>query len=267
MAYQLKAHILICAQITCLTGLHIGGSEERCAVGSADHPVIRDGASGNPYIPGSSLKGKLRSLLEWTFGKIDEDGRAHGRSCRDADCAVCRMFGAAWDDGEPERPRRGPTRVLVRDAFLSADTLARVQEGRAFPTEQKAEIRLNRITAESTVRLVERVPKGAQFDFEVLYGIYDLGDGGQTDIDNLTHLYTAFALLEAGALGGGSSRGAGRIALERVRATIKSVSEYQAQAAGHVVDWPTITGRCAAELAAAVRDALGLPPGAGASAS
>ncbi len=258
MAYQFKAHIMIRGQITCLTGLHIGGSEEQFAVGGPDNPVIRDSVSGAPYIPGSSLKGKMRSLLEWTLGKIEPDGRVHGRSCRDSACAICRIFGSSRRGATAETPVIGPTRLLVRDAFPAAETLERCQAGGLFVTEQKSENRLNRITAEVTPSLLERVPRGAQFDIDMLYGIYDLGDGGLMDIENLKYIYTAFELLEAGALGGGGSRGSGKIAIENLRATIKSGQNYQAQAAGDSVDDTLVTGRRLDDLLAAIRGKLGL---------
>ena len=107
MTYQFKAHIFITGQITCVTGLHIGGTEEGYDIGGMDNPVLRDTMSGYPYIPGSSLKGKMRSMLEWTLGKIESDGRVHGRSCQDSACAICRIFGSPADRRSRESEAAG----------------------------------------------------------------------------------------------------------------------------------------------------------------
>jgi CRISPR-associated protein Csm3 len=256
MDYQFKAHIVIRGQLTCLTGLHIGGSEERYAIGGPDNPVIRDTASGLPFIPGSSLKGKMRSMLEWTLGKIEPDGSVHGSSCQDSACVICRLFGASTDRHRQEGQEIGPTRLLIRDAFLAEDTVNRFQDGGLFLTETKAENRLNRITAEAEPHYIERVPQGAQFDIEMIYGIYDLGDGGTGDVENLKQVYTAFELLEASVLGGGGSRGSGKVAIDNLQAIIKTGPDYQAHASGESVEWTTVTGRHAGDLIVAIREKL-----------
>jgi CRISPR-associated protein Csm3 len=51
------------------TGLHIGGGGETLDIGGVDKPVIRDPLSNQPYLPGSSLKGKMRSILERLHNK------------------------------------------------------------------------------------------------------------------------------------------------------------------------------------------------------
>jgi CRISPR-associated protein Csm3 len=56
--------LLIKGEIEVVTGLHIGGSSSYSAIGAVDSPVVRDSVTGNPIIPGSSLKGKMRALLQ-----------------------------------------------------------------------------------------------------------------------------------------------------------------------------------------------------------
>ena len=46
------------------TGLHIGGGGENLNIGGLDKPIIRDPLTQYPYLPGTSIKGKLRSILE-----------------------------------------------------------------------------------------------------------------------------------------------------------------------------------------------------------
>ena len=57
------AKIKITAVLKVLTGLHIGDNSGYAPIGALGIPVIRDSYSGDPFIPGSSLKGKMRSLL------------------------------------------------------------------------------------------------------------------------------------------------------------------------------------------------------------
>jgi CRISPR-associated protein Csm3 len=255
---QFKAHVIITGKIQCLTGLHIGGTEEGYEIGGMDNPVIKDKITGYPYIPGSSLKGKMRSMMEWTLGKIEPDGKVHGRSCTDPKCEVCRIFGASADRKENEANSAGPTRLIVRDAYPSEETREKYVKGGVFTTEIKTENSLNRITSEANPRPMERVPQGAQFDFEMVYGIYDLGDGGAIDIENLQQVYTALSLLEAGVLGGGGSRGSGKIALENLKATIKTFADYQAQAAGQEVQYVTVEGNVGREVMIRIREKLGM---------
>lgn len=61
--------ILIQFDLEVVTGMHIGGSSTFSAIGAVDSPVIRDALTGRPIVPGSSLKGKLRTLLARSFAK------------------------------------------------------------------------------------------------------------------------------------------------------------------------------------------------------
>lgn len=59
-----KENFVIKGELVCETGLHIGGSNDNIDIGGTDNVIIRDVVSDLPFIPGSSLKGKLRSLFE-----------------------------------------------------------------------------------------------------------------------------------------------------------------------------------------------------------
>src|SRR3989338_11494456 len=62
----------------CVSGLRIGGSKDTIEIGGMDNPIIRNPLDKFPYIPGSSIKGKMRSLLEWEIdGKLGRDGNVH----------------------------------------------------------------------------------------------------------------------------------------------------------------------------------------------
>jgi CRISPR-associated protein Csm3 len=172
-----------------------------------DNPVIRNPLTREPYIPGSSLKGKMRSLLEWKLGKV-QNNRGNPCNCGKADCQVCRVFGSA---NNSEGDQKGPTRLIVRDAFLSEGDKKKMKDGKAI-IEEKYENSLNRITARANPRPVERVVPGVTFDFEMVYRIIDMNDGGKTDEENFgTVVLDALKLLKNDYLGGGGTRGNGRI--------------------------------------------------------
>ncbi|MBN2439682.1 MAG: hypothetical protein JXL20_13910, partial [Deltaproteobacteria bacterium] len=117
---------------------------------------------------------------------------------------------------------------------------------------------IDRITSEASPRFIERVPAGAQFDVELVYGIYDLNDQGRTDVENLRYVYMALDLLEASVLGGGGSRGSGKIAMTNLAAALKMTDDYQAQAAGPEQVGLRVIGRSASEVIAAIQAKLGL---------
>jgi CRISPR-associated protein Csm3 len=201
---QFVGNILLRGKIECLTGLHIGGSKDKMEIGGVDSPVLRDPATRQPYIPGSSLKGKMRSLLEFVEGKVG-DGNVH--SCKLSDCPVCRVFGSSASEDR----QCGPTRLLVRDAYADKTTQQMWEnlDSELLYTELKSENGLNRITSAANPRFLERVVKGSKFDLELVYGVYDVDS--HDDLKFFAHVRTALLLLEQSALGGSGSRGYGRI--------------------------------------------------------
>ncbi len=186
------------------TGLHIGTGNDAVQIGGIDSAIIKNPLSGEPYIPGSSLKGKMRSLMEWRLEKLQENGETH--KCNDSNCPICKVFGCA-NSNDTKNSGRGPTRIIVRDAKLSNDS-----KNFSVITEEKAENNINRITAKATPRFIERVVPGVTFDFEIAYRIIDTGDEGKTDEELLdTVVLPALKMLENDYLGGGGSRGNGQI--------------------------------------------------------
>ena len=113
---KLEKVIVITGQIECQTGLHIGGSEETIEIGGIDNPVIKHPVTKEPYIPGSSLKGKMRSQMEKLEGKVQPNGEPC--NCAESDCLVCRVFGPHKRSSH----NLGPTRMLIRDAMMNEET-------------------------------------------------------------------------------------------------------------------------------------------------
>ncbi len=217
---KLIESIKITGQIKVLTGLHIGAGKDAVEIGGVDNPVVKNPITGEPYIPGSSLKGKLRCLMEWATGKVNPNGKVwDGNTNNDneqlAKDPVLRIFGTTHKNW-----KAGPTRLIIRDCFLNKEWKDEIIE-RGLPfTEEKFENNIDRIQGKAGVgiRKTERVPAGALFDFAMIFRVFDCEqDNGKMDQNNIQKLYAVMKLLEQDALGGSGSRGYGRINFEKVQ--------------------------------------------------
>ena len=200
----------ITGKIVVKTGLHIGGGNEKVEIGGMDNPVIRNPFTREPYIPGSSIKGKMRALLEWKEDKVKQSG-GEPCKCGKPDCIICRVFGSG-NSGEQEKAKlRGPSRLIIRDAELTKESREKFSQGKPI-LEDKIENGLNRITARANPRHIERVVPGVEFNFELVYRVIDIDDGGRKDEELFnTVVIEGLRLLQNDYLGGGGSRGNGRI--------------------------------------------------------
>lgn len=250
---RLLGRVFITGQIFTETGLHVGGSPGALSIGSVDMPVIRDATTGRPYIPGSSLKGKLRSLSEKYTGapqnksigenvkihvaggdrkkyKSDEDYRKTGQEQYQS-YWVNPLFGLP---GEIGFEISAPNRLLVRDTPMLSDTVAnppiegsveyfqRIRTDLPF-TEVKWEAAIDRVTSAATPRQIERVPAGAAFGpMEMVFSYYLIGD--ETLLGNLL---VAMELLEDDYLGGHGSRGSGKIEFRGLRVYLRKGENYE----------------------------------------
>ncbi|MGD9927943.1 MAG: type III-A CRISPR-associated RAMP protein Csm3, partial [Sphaerochaeta sp.] len=132
MGYKQLEQKKITGKIVVKTGLHIGAGNDKVEIGGMDNPIIRNPLNREPYIPGSSIKGKMRSLLEWKLGKIDTESKKPGGpcSCGKADCQICRVFGSANNSrNSASTIEKGPTRLIVRDATLSDEYRVMMKQG------------------------------------------------------------------------------------------------------------------------------------------
>jgi CRISPR-associated protein Csm3 len=234
---QLRATVTIHGKIEVVTGLHIGGSGGGYEIGGMDNPVIRNPRDGFPYIPGSSLKGKMRSLMEWYEGKVTSEVVINGRKLEagrpywtsDADDEISRIFGAP---AEAER-LAGPTRLTVRDAVPDAWTrsmMENLEATQGLPkVEVKTEVNINRITSKplSGPRQMERVPVGSRFDFEIVYTVYEVDELQKQDVDLLDKVFIALRLVEDSALGGSGSRGSGQVRFHLGVPLVRTVEDYR----------------------------------------
>lgn len=201
------------------TGLHIGGGDTEMRIGGIDNQVVKDPVSGLPYIPGSSLKGKIRSLLEWKLGLVlSANGKPfsfqqlQGNDTPDAR-NLLKLFGGA-PGGEVDALVKsiGPTRLAFWDCPLNAEWKKGTLDKRnLLATEAKSENSINRIAGVAdNPRFTERVIAGAEFDFKLSLKVVD-------SEDLLPLLLQGLKLLEADSLGGSGSRGYGKIKFKELR--------------------------------------------------
>ena len=251
----LQGRVIIVGDIVAVTGLHIGGAAGALEIGGVDSPVIRNPLNNQPYIPGSSIRGKMRSLTERLHGS-DQNfavGRTRGKEVyvhtsqagkppdsikdevKDAanmdlwrqtylgrfqQCPVCSVFGVTGDE-----PVSHPTSLVVRDVFLSDKSVAALEKAQTdFPyTEIKWEATIDRVTSAATPRQIERVPAGAVFEgFELAYSIYDAAG-----VQHFPVTLKALQLVEEDYLGGLGSRGGGKVVFLVKQIYARRGKEYQ----------------------------------------
>jgi len=228
---KLLGRAFITGEVHVITGLHIGGSESLFSIGGVDNTVIVDPISQQPYIPGSSLRGKMRSLLEKLEGKVTgqtiQDATIHQcQSQGDYEtCPICNLFGIAAG-GSNKQLKNRPTRLVVRDVRLTDDSAKQLFEARTtLPyTEVKTEVSIDRVTSHASgLRQIERVPAGAVFGpMTLIVNIYQ-----HQDVEWLKDLIKAMRLLEDDYLGGSGSRGSGHICFKRLKVSFKADESYQ----------------------------------------
>ncbi|HTL53307.1 MAG TPA: type III-A CRISPR-associated RAMP protein Csm3 [Planctomycetota bacterium] len=202
---KLDRKVYLKGTITCLSGLHIGGSGGSLDIGGADHPVQRNRLTREPYIPGSSLKGKIRFLVERAEGVLPADRRHRSRNDPPDHSPITRLFGTKAGGGGAT-----VTRLIVRDAALANAEMLRKSPDLDLPyTEVKTELSIDRITAGSAPRQLERVPAGAKFTYEMVVSLYEGDDAPEL----LKVLFNGLVLLADDYLGGYGSRGSGQVAV------------------------------------------------------
>jgi CRISPR-associated protein Csm3 len=235
--------LIIEGEIQCRTGLHIGAGKGSLEIGGADNPVVKD-AFGIPYIPGSSLRGRLRSLLEQQLGfavpgelvylskRKGQEVRIHQSDRPDDD--ICILFGRNPGRVEKvsgdaiETATATPARLTVYDAPLLVDSITpQMRENLDDElTEVKSENAVDRITSQANPRTLERVPASARFHFRMVLDVLC-----EEDKPLLARVVEALRLLEDDALGGGGSRGSGRVTFNALNLTWRGKDYYAKGAA------------------------------------
>lgn len=196
--------IQITGDILVETGMHIGGSTAFAAIGTVDAPVIKDSRTNLPIIPGSSLKGKMRSLLA---KEMNSSVVAPDDDCEE----LARLFGTA------KKGKIMPSRLLFADMSLANEDELR-KAGLQSLTEVKFENTINRATAVANPRQIERVVRGSVFKMDVVYNV----DSKHEDelIPDMKTFAEGLKLLQFDYLGGNGSRGYGKVVFQNVKAKV-----------------------------------------------
>lgn len=198
-AIKLQKKIIYSGIITLKTGLHIGGTNASLNIGGPDKFVVRNPINNVPYIPGSSLKGKMRALVEIYNGETNG-----GKPTNNPNHKAGALFGVSGDNEQSHA-----SRLIVRDAELDINACDFSNTDLPY-TESKTEVAIDRVTAKANPRTFERVPAGAQFKLNMVLNIFE-GENEQMLKETLNQ---AMHLLEDDYLGGHGSRGYGQIAIE-----------------------------------------------------
>lgn len=259
---KLIGKLVLEGEMQCETGLHIGAGKGSLEIGGADNPVVKD-AHGHPYVPGSTLRGRIRALLEQSTGlaipselvylskRKGQEVRIHQSDRPDDE--ICVLFGRSPSrmekvgGGDLENSTATPSRLSVFDAPLVPDSItAQMRESLDDElTEVKSENAIDRITSQANPRTLERVPAGARFRIRM---VIDLLCPEDSVLPGL--VLQGLRLLEDDALGGGGSRGSGRVSFDNLKLVWRSRDYYASGAPEREV----ASGSTLAALQATVRE-------------
>jgi CRISPR-associated protein Csm3 len=240
---KLIGKLILEGEMHCETGLHVGAGKGSLEIGGADNPVVKD-AHGRPYVPGSTLRGRIRALLEQSTGmaipselvfiskRKGQEVRIHQSDRPDDE--ICILFGRSpgrmekVGGGDIESNHATPARLSVFDAPLVAESITPQMRETLDDelTEVKSENAIDRITSQANPRTLERVPAGAKFKIRMVLDILCTEDSTLPAL-----VIQGLRLLEDDALGGGGSRGSGRVRFDNLTMTWRGKDYYAAGAA------------------------------------
>jgi CRISPR-associated protein Csm3 len=240
---KLIGKLILEGELHCETGLHIGAGKGSLEIGGADNPVVKD-SHGRPYVPGSTLRGRVRSLLEQATGlaipselvyiskRKGQEVRIHQSDRPDDE--VCVLFGRSpgrmekVGGGDIDSNHATPARLAVFDAPLILDSITPQMRETLDDelTEVKSENAIDRITSQANPRTLERVPAGARFKIRLVLDILCPEDAVLPAL-----LVQGLRLLEDDTLGGGGSRGSGRVSFGSLKLTWRGHDYYASGAA------------------------------------
>jgi CRISPR-associated protein Csm3 len=240
---KLIGKLILEGEMHCETGLHVGAGKGSLEIGGADNPVVKD-AHGRPYVPGSTLRGRIRALLEQSTGmavpselvfiskRKGQEVRIHQSDRPDDE--ICILFGRSpgrmekVGGGDIESNHATPARLSVFDAPLEPESITPQMRETLDDelTEVKSENAIDRITSQANPRTLERVPAGARFRIRMVLDILCA-----EDVVLPALLTQGLRLLEDDALGGGGSRGSGRVRFGSLKLTWRGKDYYASAAA------------------------------------
>src|SRR6202050_1502710 len=240
---KLIGKLIIEGEMHCETGLHVGAGKGSLEIGGADNPVVKD-AHGRPYVPGSTLRGRIRALLEQSTGmaipsELVFNSKRKGQEVRihqsdRPDDEICILFGRSpgrmekVGGGDVESNHATPARLSVFDAPLVPDSITPQMRETLDDelTEVKSENAIDRITSQANPRTLERVPAGARFRVRLVMDVLC-----EEDAPLFQRVLEGLRMLEDDSLGGGGSRGSGRVRFANLKLTWRGQGYYAAGAA------------------------------------
>lgn len=189
-------------EIEVLTGLHIGGSDDAFDIGGADANVIKDPMTKEPYIPGSTIKGKLKSLLLYKYGKIS-DGIIDFPLDKNS-------YKSVFEPVDEKQFKL--TRGIFRDAYLSKESKDVLEKklGKNTYTEIKGENTISILKGEANPRFIERVPAGVSFEGEINLLVFN--EDNEEELKNA--IIEGFKYIELNYIGGNGTRGYGKVRIK-----------------------------------------------------
>jgi CRISPR-associated protein Csm3 len=211
---RLYGKLILKGKIQVKTGMHIGGSSDFSGIGAVDSVVIKDTVTKLPMIPGSTLKGKMRYLLARVYSDTPELVDISKEAME-----IKRLFGTTVAADGPLG-----SRLQFSDMLMTMESRDKIvnMEPDLYVTEIKFENTINRLTSVANPRQIERVPSGAEFEFNLVYNIEDLEEVEE----DLRNIRTAMELLEDDYIGGHGTRGYGRIEFNELDYELKSYSDF-----------------------------------------
>lgn len=272
-----NGNYVLTGEIECLTGLHIGGSNNSIEIGGSDNVVIRDAIENLPYIPGSSLKGKLRNLLELNDEETYENVKQKNGEPSNVGL-ISEVFGKASNKSNyninkieldvsdkikelEERIKQLEAGSVVQDnnltesnKVISSDKLVKLIVRDSYPTkdtismweekidiidgsELKYENTIDRVKCTANPRNLERVPKQSKFTFEIIFGIYNDDEDQSLAKEVYQLLNKGLKLLEDNYLGGSGSRGSGRVKINNLNLVLRDSDYYENNGEEKIVTW------------------------------
>lgn len=198
--------LIIEADLVVKTGLHIGAGSDFSSIGAVDNVVVRNTLTRKPYIPGSSIKGKMRYLLARVYSS---NGQMN--DFKDENDEIGRLFGQS---------QKYISRLQFQDIFFNEESAKVIEklDTDLYLTEIKFENTINRKTAVANPRQLERIPAGSKFDFKLIYNVESEGQELEEDLKNIGR---CLELLQEDYLGGHGTRGYGRINFENFKFDFK----------------------------------------------
>lgn len=227
---QFLGNIFFKGKIKCATGLHIGGGQDKLEIGGVDSIVIRDPKTQYPMIPGSSFRGKLRTMIEFGLGVIHKGNPSKNIEAGSPSDApiITRLFGKGADDKDDKKEKDlpGPTRLIVRDCMPDNQTIEMWEniETELLYTEYKAENTINRLTSAANPRFIERVAADSVFDFEIVLSVY--GDTS-TLKEDILNILMGLKMIQHNWIGKGGSRGSGKVEFAMENPIVVTTDDYK----------------------------------------